>query len=330
MRFIPPLFLLAFILSPKIGIFRAEDILLLLCVPLLVRSSFRLHPSSVYWLFFLGIASIMTIVSFIAGTNTRGLWSALTLGKLAEYTLIARIVASCGSTRRDLRVAAGIAMGVLALYAAFEFEWRFDRAFNQGWFAGESNHVAGGIVILATLLPDAALVAVPLVALSGSRTAFASLLIFLSRFFIVEKRYRELLTMVLIVVACALFASPAAIHRWIDPVPGGVYQGPHVDRFESWKIILDETPILTGVGIGARPSAVYESAYFFVYGETGILGLVFFVGFLVALARFSPNLGTAVIFMSFTMNTILIARIAGPIAVIIGVTLLSQKNDGLR
>jgi len=321
-RYLSPILLLLFLFSPKIiGPIRLGDIVVLFLIPFIPR--FEASKTEKAFSVVLLVVSITTLWSFASGTNTRGLASALTIARFLELAVLYRL--SHNADVGILKITSALAVAFLFIYGAYEFaEVRifggeeFDRCFNLGLFQGESNHVAGAVVILTALFPQIAFVSLGVIAFSGSRIALVALVAVVSRTFLVERRYREFFLFILLLLLLASLMSPIARARWMNPLPAYTYAGPHVDRTTAWKIAIDEAPILTGVGLGARPSSVYESCYVLLYAESGIAGIVSFIALLVMIAAAFPALGIALTILSFTTNSLLIAKIAGPAAIILG------------
>lgn len=319
---LPSLLLLLFLFSPKIlGPIRLGDIAVLFLIPFI--SMAKPSKGEKTFALLLLVAALTTLWSFASGTNTRGLASALTLARLLELAVLYRF--SMNANPGILKITSVFAVAILFIYGAYEFAdirifggEAFDRCFNSGWFEGESNHVAGAVVILTALFPQIAFAALGVVAFSGSRMALVALVAVVSRTFIIERRYREMLLFMLMILIVATFMSPISLARWTNPLPTAPYAGPHVDRAHAWNVAIDEAPPLTGVGLGARPSSVYESCYVLLYAETGAAGILTFLALLGVTTAAFPALGIALTILSFTMNSLLIAKIAGPAAILLG------------
>ncbi len=344
-RYAPAVLLAAFALGPRIaGPVRLGDLLFVAALPFFVRSWNRARAEEVDLalheraaLLFLGWGAVATLVGLATGSTGRGGEAALCLLRLVEIAgLYAMAATGAGVLPGAKTTAIGAAALLLAWSGAEAWEayvrsgHEFLRAFNEGIFEGEANHVAGCLALFTVLHPAIPLLALPAILLSGSRIALAAALVGLLRRAVVERR-RLLVAVVPLAAVVMILAAPDAWRRRFDDVlPERNYSGPHVDRFRSWAVVLGETPLLFGNGLGARPSSVYESAPVLIFAETGLPGLLLalssFGGFF--LRRGGAEEGgdaetmrsVALVFgvLSLTMNTILIARVAAPAAILWG------------
>jgi hypothetical protein len=340
---LPSFLLIAFVFSPKIiGPIRLGDLLLVAAIPLL-WSRFKalrretLPPPAHLYLIWLGWSAIATTIAILAGWNERGGAAVLGVARFAEIGLLGLAAATGGeSGRRRLRQVAAGALVVIAGIGLVEFlsaylragEY-FVRVYNSGLFLGEANHVAGAAVILAAAIPAILPLALIIAAMAGARTALIVVLILALRDWVVTRNHRRALFTVALLTLFLVLAPEAHRLRFTElPAVRATYAGPHVDRWTAWSVAIREAPVATGVGLGARPSSVYESAYVHLYAETGLPGLLLWLGLLGAFvvrgrsdeaedARATP-LALALLGLGLTANVAFIARIIGPAAILLG------------
>lgn len=332
-----PLLLLTFVFSPKIFYsVRLGDLFILFFLVAFIpewlsKKNIELFPEEKAGLLFLLWVSVVSFFSLIIGVNCGGGRMALTLGRFIEFGAVYALAATSNKNYSKTLLSAKISVLFLLLWALFEAffgyfmdNYEYIRTFNEGFFEGEANHVAGAIAILANLSSILFLPGFIAVFFSGSRIALVGLLAGAIRIFCSEKSRIGLASLV-IVVLVIIMAPSIWKARYMDSLQlASIYSGPHVDRFHSWKIAIEETPVLWGTGLGSRPSSVYESLYVMIYAETGIVGLILLIAtFAVRFVRQQNinSVATALIVLSvlsLTMNTLIIARVSLPLAIILG------------
>ncbi len=367
-------FLAAALAPPLPGPARLADLLAIGLVPALLgvyrarRSRLVLAPPERLFLCFVGWSAVVTILGIVTGTNGRGLWAALTMGRLLELVLVYAAARVYAPDRAVLGRAAALSGVALACWGCWEIfsgivlhGEPYLRAFNEGWYRGESTHVAGALVLLALASLSAApagrsglmggwgfAASLVAVVVSGSRGALAAGLLTAVRALHLLGRRGAAVGVVAILAVAALTAPATFRNRIVHVFDRGAYSGPHVDRFEAWRIALVESPPW-GVGLGARPSSVYESHYAWLYAETGAPGLVLALLGLVALVRapaievrevvnseghrdlahdrigddedawrIRSGIGLALLVLSIGANVFLISRVALPAALLLG------------
>ncbi|MEK8022191.1 MAG: hypothetical protein AAB229_00105 [Candidatus Hydrogenedentota bacterium] len=348
-KYLPSLLLPAFVFSPPVlGPVRLGDLLaaavLAWFIPSWIRArAIRLNAMEKIYLTLLMISSVAALISLATGMNERGAGCALMVGRLAELAVLYCITAHCSETAGTLRMSAVACIVLLLAWSLGEMAYiqfftvtEYHRVFNSGVFSGEANHVAGALVILSVFATASigasswpALASFVSILLSGSRASFAAAAVSHGRILIVMRRYRELLLVAAVGLALLVFAPYGTISRWKDILQvRRDYSGPHVDRLTSWTIVLRETPVLTGAGPGSRPSSVYESCYMMFYAESGLCGLAAYVALMGAMIftrneyglakHVVPALGVALAVLSLSANALIIARVAGAAAIILG------------
>jgi hypothetical protein len=347
---IPALLLLAFVFSPPLlGPARLGD---LLVPPLAVWLWWRtreakpsLRVEEQLYLAFLAWASLVAIATLALGHHGRPGGAALTILRWFELGAVYALGVTMRGDRGRTRWAAAGAIGALFAYGAWEAFERlarsgepYFRAYNDGWFAGEANHVAGALVVCGLIAPSFSPIALVSVMLSGSRIALAAAVLAFSRVALGGGRYRLLAVLIFALGAGAALSPDAFFERFVDLLGvRGPYRGPHVDRVEAWRVVLDETPFWSGNGPGSRPSVMYESAYAMLYAETGAVGLGLYLAALLAILfrpcgetgegrSLRPALAIALLVMGLTADVDIIARIAGPAFLALGLDLDRERQ----
>lgn len=369
----------AAVLGPRVaGPLRLVDVLLALAMPILFVAwrrnrglsalSPRVHAhrdpgnhpsrdrSERLYLCFLGWAAVSAVVGLATGTAGRAGWTALTLLRLAELVAAYALARYLPREDRILHPTLVVSLALCAMAGMWELASGlvlhgepYLRAFNEGWFEGEATHVGGGLAVLGAAAvyhpARAGILALIGILCSGSRTALAAILVVAVRAFLLAGRSVALL--VFLAIAAGAFAVLPSTFREralavIDaPSP---YRGPHVERFTAWRIAAREAPPW-GVGVGARPSAVYESHYAWLYAETGLPGLVLGVLVLVSLIvpgprdpatdrgdptwRARTGIAFVLLTLSFGVNVLLVSRIALPAALLLGAFAPALRPDGI-
>jgi hypothetical protein len=346
---IAALLLLAFVFSPPLfGPVRLGD---LLVPPLAAWLWMRtredrpiLRIEEKLYLAFLAWASLVAVGTLISGINGRAGGTALTLLRWFELGAVYALGARMRGDARFVERGAAVSICGLSVWGAYEGFERlirsgepFFRAFNEGFFAGEANHVAGALVVCGIAAPLFSPVALCAVMLSGSRIAFAAAVVAFLRNALVSGRHRLVAALVLVCGGAAVLSPDAALDRFSHVLEGrGPYRGPHVDRVEAWTVVLDETPFWTGAGPGSRHSSMYESAYAMLYAETGAPGLALYLAALLALVLlrdvaggandWRAGLAIALLIMGLTADVGVIARIAGPAFLVLGLSRIRPSH----
>lgn len=276
--------------------------LVLLAFPRLLRSS--LVVPAFAWL---TVLALSIACGFALSTYASGAGAFLSLAKSVQLVSVAFIARAVVSDAADLKTlvrwaAAGVALlGVVGLADAVIHadEIRMPgplpfRIFDNAFYLGQTNHVAGAIAILTPLLlvggaRYSVLLGVAVIFLAGSRGAFLALGEGMLVWLFLERRWKPLGIVAVAFVALFSFgpiAKRLSFRQWewdtfkstMERRWAGLPEHHTVtrNRYVTAWTSLDEfrhAPVL-GTGLGSRHRVFYESAYVQTVAETGLLGVL--------------------------------------------------------
>lgn len=188
----------------------------------------------------------------------------------------------------------------LAAYGLAEYVWPYYenpgiryRTFERGYFPGQANH-AGGLFALATVTGVALMI-------SSRHRLLGLVLAILPTLALVTTASRSgAVAWAAGLAALGLLYVPA-LRWWLPPgavvgmaaVPTGIWYAwsapgsSMYDRLVAWKSALStvtDYPLL-GLGAGARHRSFYDNQYFMTLAESGAVGLLLWLFFLMALTK---------------------------------------------
>lgn len=281
-------------------------------------------------LLFLLVVMLSILVGILSNTISEPLTSLFYLLKLMEYASVFYAAFYIIDSNEKLKSLFNtFLISAMALSTIGLIDWLFSyiipnigstrpfRIFDNIIYKGESNHIAGFLVIAILLcvvsitnerqLTNKFRIAVVMFAsvftifLTLSRISILTLFILLILFTVLTRKWLIVLSLILISLLCFILYKPA--HQRLESIyweyesfkytlartevgypPDFSYTR---NRFENWSIALNEWrqfPLL-GTGIGSRHRVFYENQYVMILAEIGIIGFVLFLWLLAKIIK---------------------------------------------
>ena len=257
-------------------------------------------PAHAALLLFLMALPLSVVAGVGQGTLETGASAVLYLGQWLTWYALLLAASTFGHALGGRAVYAwALPLIALAAYGLTESLWplyaesgvRY-RIFERGYFPGQANHV-GGLLALATVTGLAlarerrfrvlgfvlALGATAALPATGSRSGMVAWTAGIAAWLLLRRPALRWWLPPLGVAA--FFALPPSLGYRLSAPGSSMY-----DRLVAWKSALSTLPDypLLGLGAGARHRSYYDSQYLMTLAESGAVGLVLLLCFLVLLA----------------------------------------------